>query len=469
MGQHTTRSHYSTDVMRKHRRHFGYLAIIFVLLEATAALADSSTAPRLDLLLLDAPFNSHGYPSMQQSLRLSTSFYQGGHFIIEDTMRQQSANIRLATIAGFDLLSLWLPPGSGWMHEEWHRAILTRRDIDSDDEIYKLKFSEVTKVSGVRDEDLIYLKTNFPAEMVRLHSAGLEAQTELNRALEHDQFFGFSNSFDTIIVWLNTVNTIGYFHSCTGSRADQLTNETLAKEDASILARDFAGLDCTAWVYDLHRPSEPYAARGIHPSGVGIDRYIKYSNLNDTERTYLDRQRTLSWLNLADPFIYGYRDFPGRNPLSGVPLRWNAALRYLPAPFGYAVDLDIYIDQSSNYRYFTLHNYYANGNYFPGIKLRLPRQNIHFGDKTYSSTVELEFWRQPEGLRFVSTQGRNGGRIMGRIDIPIDQQFSGYFEVEFKSTGWVAGNTDLQTARNFRLGITMQLDKAARTRTITTH
>ena len=88
-----------------------------------------------------------------------------------------------------------------------------------------------------------------------------------------------------------------------------------------------------AWVYDLFRRSEPYGARPPHPTGVGIQRPVAWSDLSGEEQDYLQRQQLLSLINFANPFAF----FP--HHLGGE--RWQANLmaQHTLTSFGYSVDL----------------------------------------------------------------------------------------------------------------------------------
>ena len=85
-----------------------------------------------------------------------------------------------------------------------------------------------------------------------------------------------------------------------------MTDEMNADE-RTVKVRDFVGHDFTSWVYDLHRPDEPYAARGAHPSGVGYDRYRGPDDLTAGEKRYLDHMGRLQLLNFLDPNLVGWR------------------------------------------------------------------------------------------------------------------------------------------------------------------
>jgi hypothetical protein len=97
--------------------------------------------------------------------------------------------------------------------------------------------------------------------------------------------------------------------SGTGDSVDRNTDEANQKEGANLQVRDVTGHDFTAWAYDLHRSDEPYAARGVHPSGVGVDRDIKRADLTSEESKYLKRQGRLQLVNLLAPFLFNAGGF----------------------------------------------------------------------------------------------------------------------------------------------------------------
>lgn len=111
----------------------------------------------------------------------------------------------------FDLLSIWLPPGNSWLHEEWHRAVSSRHHIRSYNEVYDFKlFNEAIKISHVTDHQLAELKLHSPPDFIRLSAAGIEAQNVFNFTLEKAMFFRGKHNFDDLLLWLNVVNNIAY-------------------------------------------------------------------------------------------------------------------------------------------------------------------------------------------------------------------------------------------------------------------
>ena len=422
--------------------------------------ADAAPGITVELPFLDYPFNgSNGYtfPSMQQSLKLSKGFYDLTHQRIAGYFAEKPKTERLATI-GFDVLSLWLPLGSAWLHEEWHRAVMSNRRIHSYDEIYDFNlFAETVSVSHVSDDDLIRLKQLYPADMVRLHAAGMEAQNELNVALEQDIFFQGRRSFVDALLWLNNLNNSSYLYTCASNDANRITQDLLDSEGSNIPDRDFTGLDCNAWVYDLFRPNEPYSARGIHPSGNGIKRYIKYDDLSDAEKDYLHNQLALSFLSLVNPILYHRDHFTATNPLNGRAMSWNFALRHYLTSFGYSIDIDLLAQQAQHRLIFTVHNYVNHDRYFPGVSLAFLQHPVTAWGIKMSVTPRLDLWLQPEQQQFETSKGKPGGLVSLKLARPFNKRLDSFIELEAKTDGWVAGNVYLDDNVSVRLGLIAHL------------
>ncbi len=119
-----------------------------------------------------------------------------------------------------------------------------------------------------------------------------------------------------------------------------MTNQLLTEEDSDISKRDFTGLDFSAWAYDLFNANEPYQNRGIHRSGVGIDRYIKPSDLTADQIKYLKKQGYLQIINMASPMLFGLDNSFKINSLN---LNWNFAVRHILTSFGHDITPSIFI------------------------------------------------------------------------------------------------------------------------------
>lgn len=431
---------------------------LLVSLVAQSALADveNYSPPSFDIPLLDAPYNaSDGYtaPSMRQALLWTKDLYQFTHHQLAQTFSAQPG-WRLATTLGFDIVMTWIPLGDAWLHEEWHRAVLGRRGISSFNDVYNLPlFSDSIAVSHVRDAELAQLKQNHPAEFVRLSAAGIEAQYEFNLELEKDRFFSGVRNANGFLLWMNALNSIAYLDTCASAQSDTLTAQFNLDDGANVPKRDFTGLDCTAWVYDLHRPNEPYAQRGVHPSGVGFDRYISRSDLDAAERGYLRRQRNLSLLNLIDPFLFRHDSSAATHPVDGSPLRWNLTLRHHLTSFGYSIDANLLLHTRAFDAVAILHNYRNRRHAFPGVSVELRRLPISAYATPFNLSITAALWQQPQQQRFDTGTGTLGGQFAARIAYPLQGLWDGYVEVDHKTAGWVAGNVYLDANTSLRFGV----------------
>ena len=145
-----------------------------VLLASTLALPATTHAQKVsetphppragfDFTVMDAPYNvAEGLrgPSMRQALDLSLATYEVGHASIERLLGQHRgwarAAITLVDIA--TTLEVALPLTSVWVHEEFHRAIMGRRGVDSFNDVYKLDLDATwIAVSHVNDDDIVQL------------------------------------------------------------------------------------------------------------------------------------------------------------------------------------------------------------------------------------------------------------------------------------------------------------------------
>lgn len=431
-----------------------FLTCSVTALATAPAVAQKSSWP-VEMPVLDVPFNTDSatiFPSMAQSLALTKGFYLLSHTKIQASLAESPRTAAFALL-GFDLLSLWLPLGSGWMHEEWHRAVLGVAGIDSHNGIYNFEFSDVVKITGVTDYQLVAHKAEHPADQVRLNSAGIEAQYELNLALERSVFFHDTPAWITPVLWLNTANNIGYLHTCATDKANTLTAEIIAQEDADTDERDFTGLDCTAWVYDLLRPAEPYAARGIHPSGVGIDRYRNLNDLSPDEQRYVRRQRNLSLVNLADPFLFGRKHFAARHPASGTTVLWNANLRHHLTPFGYNLGANVFLRSGGINVLATVQGYANDAGWGPGLDVTVQRHTFDKLLPQWRMTTRVAAWQQPAALAYRTGEFDTGALAAVTLEHG-HHALRPFVQVEYKSEGWIAGNEYLGENWALRMGVT---------------
>jgi hypothetical protein len=426
--------------------------ILLILFFAISVSAQGKPADQVtNWPLVELPFNqttNYAWPSMQQSLMLSSSVYQTAHTVIERKSDENDvSNLgKRLFIVGFDFVVNGLPLGSGWMHEEWHRAVMTNRHVASQNDVYKLNvFSELIAVSHVDDEELIRLKKDFPADQVRLSAAGIESQTAQNFYLEKAEFFDHSPSWDQPLLWLNHITNFGYIQTCTTKDSTRVTKDQNSEDGTDISKRDFTGLDPLGWVYDLFRPDEPYEARGTHPSGVGINRYRTLDNLTDEEKSFLSLQKNLSLLNFVDPFLFNFREFSGT--FRGEPIKWNAKLQHYLTSFGYDVDVVLMANYQERNYLFVSHQFFNNKRYFPGFTLELYKWPV--AEKLLGS-IAISVWEQPLDHLVNTDSGFVGGSLNLTGFYQYSDRLQPFLYMNLKDRGWEVGQVDL--GRGFLLG-----------------
>jgi hypothetical protein len=420
--------------------------------ETPSPIKNESKDMPLQIPLGEFPFNYNegfSFPGMEQSLHYNITTETIIHESIGSYLEKQiGTGYTFVAIALFDMMVMtYLPPGSAWLHEEWHRAVMANRGIDSYNEVYEFNFfSSTIAVSHVHDDDLIRLKRDHPADMVRLSEAGIEAQYEsVKRSRENYFFSGRDIHYVMPGWWLNIINSVFYIQLCTTSESNSMTNEMNIEEEI-IEDRDFVGLDFTAWVYDLHRPDEPYEDRGVHLHGNGIDRYIKNSDLTDEEKKYLDRMFYLSLMNFVSPQLFGIKYFSMNNPLGAGTLHYNAAMMHYLTSFGYTVDLHIML-KIKEYNLTLIPRLYANQeNYLPGFEIGLYRYSLNLAGVTFYWNQSIILWLQPENSGFYSEEISPGGLIKESFAIPLNDTVELYLSGEMKTEGWVAGFVELDRA-----------------------
>ncbi len=397
----------------------------------TLFLLLAATARGQDITLLDSDNFARGFhaPSMEQALSWTASFYDASHRAIQRAWGKHERYAATSVVL-FDFASIALfplPLSDTWVHEEWHRAVLSNRGVASFDDVYRFRLNPGSiAVSHVRDENLARMKREHPADFVRAHAAGIEGEHALVLRLEKEHFFEGATSWNLPLYWFVKANSIAYIASGATNEANRLTDQWERDEGARVSRRDFTGHDFTAWVYDLFRPDEPYEARGIHPSGVGTRRYVRESDLTGAERSYLRRQGRLATINLLDPNLF---------VLYGA--RYNAAAAHVLTPFGYSVDLDLFARRPK--LFVALHGYVNHERIFPGIDATLRGTTL---------SPRVAFWKQPDHLLFRDLGGRLGGLAGVRV-----HRRKWFAEIEAKSAGWVEGNVHLDRSLNVRVGV----------------
>ncbi len=444
------------------------LFLLLLLINSSVFFAQKQTKLILNFPMLDLPFSvsaaktvsnsvypdfnvksidylkAYANPSMLQSLNISASFYNVMNWGLSkmkiNLFKKPFLNHLSQSIifSGVMLVSEYIPLGDSWLHEEFHRAILTKNYINSYDEVNDFPFlAELVSVNNVTDENLIRLKKNNPVDFIRLSAAGIEGENMLIRELQKKSFF-FDQQFPYFsyeLLW--TANSFFYVWTCHTNDAELTTDEVNAKEGSNVKIRDFTGLDFTAWVYDLFKPFEDYRQRGVHPSGIGIDRYIKPSDLTSDELSYLKKQGYLQLINFASPMLFGFNHFP--LSVKGYNFDVNFAFRQLLTSFGNNISLDLLFRYKKLNFYNSIHIYSNAYKHFPGIETSLLDYDIDFAKSKVKISSRAMLWLQPENLLFFDTKGKIGGLFELTLKYG-KKSFFPYIKFGIKSQGWVAGN-----------------------------
>jgi hypothetical protein len=426
-------------------------------------LPPAGTTPRWKRLHFDAPaidsrenFVLGTWPSMAQSLAYTQDFYYLLHGAVmsipypASVPRGVVALLDYGAITVLDFFATWAPFGAGWMHEEWHRAVMGRHGIDSFNEMWKFPvLAELVSVNHVGDAELVELKRAHPADQARLSAAGIEGDFALGLAFDKDRFFFETRGATLAVQWLTTANAIGYMLTAGQTSTNAETDAANQREGTNVSIRDFTGFDPDGWVYDLFRPDEPYAARGPHPSGVGIDRYRAPKNLTRRELDYLQAQGRLSLINLLDPNLIGYYEFDA-GTLDGAPCAFNASTSHVMAPFGYSLALNLFAKAGRYGAFGELRAYVSESLVLPGVAAELVRFPLPILRATLTPRARL--WWQPKHLRFDASSAQVGAAVEARLNVPVVGPAELYAEVDAKSAGWMVGNAFLGPSLNFRTG-----------------
>jgi hypothetical protein len=481
--------------MNKKKKRHSSLFNFFILVAGIAYASQSGDSTALPVLYLELPlldlpyqadaaktvnngnatfgsfFGGYANPGMHLSLSVSTDLYTGLHYVIGrlftiDSLPYYGFGKRLLfslALTGADAVSFWTPGFLGWEHEEYHRAVMSRFHVNSFNGMNRFPIgSELVSVDHVKDEDLARFKKDSPSDFIRMHVAGSEGEYQLIEKLRRNQFFYDQNFLNIGLYCLATFNSIGYVKMCgMASEADKATDEANAAEK-SIESRDFTGLDFLGWTYDLFKPDEPYANRGIHPSGTGINRYIKTTDLTHEELSYLQKQGNLQFLNLLSPSLippslFGM-DF-NRLRLSENGLIGTIAVHDYLTSFGSDISLSAFLKNRLYNFIFALHNFQNYHHWFPGLEAQMIDWVMPLFSRTLYVSPRIIIGVQPLNQGFKTDKAAFLGLAECRLELAPSEKsvINPFIELSAKSIGWVAGNEFLDRNFSVRCGIASRI------------
>lgn len=408
----------------------------------------------------DGFFQSYMNPGMENSLAYSVDFYTAAHWGLKKAIRFKEGGfwqifLQRMSISAFDVITMQMPLAFSWLHEEYHRGVMSQYGIDSYNEVllFQLGASSIA-VSHVKDAELAMLCDEHHPDFVRLMSAGHEAVVDLNRNLQSNEFFYHQNLDNEVLYWMTSFQNLIYIMSCANGDGDAGMKERNA-EEIHVRDRDFTGMDMNAWIDALWNPTKPYANRGLHPSGNGINRYIMTEDLPDECVDYLHRQTRLDILNFVSPMLFGFSRFRLAHTERGA-YYGNFAFRHYLTAFGDDAALDLYLQAPRINLYATLHCYNNYEYHFGGLEFGLIDYPVWDNRLLVGGT--FMGWVQPEDMLFRTATGSVGGLAKVRVCY-AGALASPYLELGWKSKGWVAGNANLGDGFFMKAGLRWTLNK----------
>lgn len=404
-------------------------------------------------------FKGYANPSMSQSLSLTTDLYSAMHFGIDRIFKVKDKYrgkrfifwrklLNLGLIGAADIFTLSAPGFGGWEHEEFHRAVMSRFHVNSFDDMNTWPIGqELVSVNSVTDKDLIRFKKESPFDFIRLPAAGIEGGYQLIDKLQRENFFYNQYLSHEVFYNILTINSALYVVSSANPDDMDETVDKINKMETEILDRDFTGFDFSAWAYDLFKPTQPYEERGVHPSGNGINRYIKTTDLTSEELSYLKKQGGLQWLNMISPMLFWQKSIK-----INTNFRFNFAVRNYLTSFGNDISLNIFLKMKKRnviFRYHHAKNYHSD---FPAIEAELFEQPFTFMENDFLLSPRIIFGVQPKNQSFFTKELEFLGYTGCRIDWVL-KQVHPWVEISAKTDGWIAGNEFLNNNFSFKVGL----------------
>lgn len=450
----------------------------------------------LEYSLLDLPFNSYGartvengistenkkasgtfsdafrFRSPEQAVQLHNDVMGAGHWGIYKIplfRNKPKLNfvIKFLATGTFDYLMNQVPFGGGWVHEEGHRAVMATSYVSSYNPFAFKKKQDasgggLSAVSYVLDTNLVMMKRDDNANFVRMSTMGGEMTVYSVLKMQQTSFFNYpaghhlndARPINSAKYILDLANLVGYILTC-GDKAESAksTLEQIGREGPNQQLRDFTGLDFTAWAYDLARPNEPYAKRGLNPYGNGYDRYIYGDKLTSEEYKWIAKQGALSYINFLSPMVFLVDKIN-----IGKGRGFNFSGRYYPTSFGAQTGLELYY-QTDKYNIFLAPHLNNNkSNSFFGLEAMLYEQPLSLLGMDFLGTLRVIADLQPKNQLFNTGSSSFTGLLGGRLSWKAGKHFYPYLALDAKNRGWIAGNAFLDGNISVKLGLSARFN-----------
>lgn len=406
-------------------------------------------------------FKGFANPGMQQSLSLTSSIYTAAHFGVDQVPGKNSLAatktgklLHMAALIFSDFILTYAPGGAGWLHEEYHRAVMTRFHVNSFNDMNTFPLgAELVSVNHVKDEDLIRFKLESHADFNRMHVAGIEGEYMLINKLQRNNFFYNGKQTHEILYWLSTVNSIAYVNASSNPESVDAGTDEMNLKEKSVPERDFTGYDFSGWAYDLFNPDEPYEMRGIHPTGTGIDRYIKTTDLSKPALDYLKKQGRLQWLNLLSPMLFWQKSISVNNDF-----RFNFAIRNFLTSAGNDISMNVFLKKGKMNLVIAYHHFMNYQHAFPALELECFEYPCKISSGVFLFSPRIIAGIQPENQSFLTGEYEFSGLAGFRSDWLCKSPVKPYLEITAKTNGWVAGNVFLKKDVSCMIGVSARFE-----------
>ncbi|WP_247232848.1 hypothetical protein [Telluribacter sp. SYSU D00476] len=444
--------------------------LVLLCLIATHVLAQDSTVYklRLQVPVIDMPQNKdivRSYPSMNQALELSNSFYDLGFYGLSKVgnaivkpvkwqsrfSRRNVSNqaLNYALGLGFAKYGSELPIPLGiWAHEEFHRSVLGVNGVSSKNGNWIGSRWDGT-VYGVTDEALASLKTNNVSGLLHSYVAGAHAQNLTTLTNVQQDFFYRRSAYKNALYLYSAHYVYNYLKFSTSEVSDRVKDGAPNFEDPTAEQRDYAGSDFTAWAYDMFNPDKPYTDRDKFPGGEGVNRRVGFSDLSPEAQDFLLEQKKLSLINFINPAIF----FINRINL-GSHFSFNFMGQYYPTHFGNDVALVVPIQLYYGKYVVGFHRYSNRNMTLPGVELGLIDGAL---TNRWLVSVHLKGWMQPKDQSYFATESTAGGSLDLTTKYRISRSVLLNGAVTAKTAGWAAGNPYLDQNFSFRAGLSVNV------------
>lgn len=445
-----------------------FIILVFLGFTAFSFGQDTTTYKlRLSLPIVDFPqTNSLPYavPSMQQSLELSTDFYElsfwgidalGDKLFISKNKKYTrgrkigNAIFKYGLSLAFSKYGSELPiPLGVWGHEEFHRSVLGVNGISSKNGNWILNKWDGT-VYGISDETLTHEKATNLNSLLYSYVSGVQYEIALNQKIALDDFYKNRSLNKNALLLYNAYYVYNYFAFSTSPMSDSVKVLAPPHESKNPLERDYAGADLNAWVHDMHNPNLSFMARDSFPNGEGVNRRIGFADLSADEQSFLKRQKHLSLLNFLNPAVFFVNKIRLNNQLS-----FNVFAHYAPTHFGNDVAIFVPVKYKKFDVLLNVHSYgNKNGKGF-GIGTGL--YNYKLSEKL-ESDISLNFWNQPKS--FFDDTKLTGVQISVVTKYYFKNNLLGFVSVSGKTKGWIMSNPYLNENISVQLGMSFNLRK----------